>query len=211
MHNYHDVNNGLPPGRIWQAGWFGSCGYNFFQCQDTSWFVLMLPQFEQQTLANAFNYSVGVGGPLLPYAGGLLRQQHGHGHQDGGLPVPERPRHDLFHHARLRGRVQRPQASKGNYVASWGNTSGTSPASRASTATTINYMQSAFGQAGNIRFSTVTDGLSNTVFMGEILQGEQYDIRGVIWQSIAGGSHFMSRFTPNSTRDVYGISIRATC
>ena len=68
MHNYHDVNNGLPPGRIWQAGWFGSCGYNFFQCQDTSWFVLMLPQFEQQNLANAFNYSLGVGGPLLPVA-----------------------------------------------------------------------------------------------------------------------------------------------
>ena len=73
-------------------------------------------------------------------------------------------------------------------------------------ATPCSYQKSAFGQTGNIRFSTVTDGLSNTVFMGEILQGEQYDIRGVIWQSIAGGSHFMSRFTPNSTRDVYGIS-----
>ena len=67
MHNYHDVNNGLPPGRIWQAGLNG-CGYNFFQCQDTSWFVLMLPQFEQGNLANAFNYSLGAGGPLASWA-----------------------------------------------------------------------------------------------------------------------------------------------
>src|SRR4051812_22750896 len=69
LHNYHDVNNGLPPGRIWQAGLNG-CGYNFFQCQDTSWFVLMLPQFEQQPLATAFNSSLGVGGPLAPCPSG---------------------------------------------------------------------------------------------------------------------------------------------
>src|SRR3954466_7725000 len=65
LHNYHDVQGGLPPGRIWKNGLNG-CGYNFFQGQDTTWFILMLPQFEQQPLANAFNYSLGVGGPLAP-------------------------------------------------------------------------------------------------------------------------------------------------
>jgi len=29
VHNYHDQQGGLPPGRIWKSGQFG-CGYNFF-------------------------------------------------------------------------------------------------------------------------------------------------------------------------------------
>ena len=64
--------------------------------------------------------------------------------------------------------------------------SGTKPASRRNGGH-HQLPASAFGQTGNIRFSIVTDGLSNTVFMGEILQGELYDIRGVIWQTSPGG------------------------
>jgi prepilin-type N-terminal cleavage/methylation domain-containing protein/prepilin-type processing-associated H-X9-DG protein len=207
MHNYHDVNNGLPPGRIWQAGWFGSCGYNFFQCQDTSWFVLMLPQFEQQTLANAFNYSVGVGGPLAPMPVGFFANSTVTATKMAVFQCPsDRDMTFSITTAYAGGALSGPQASKGNYVASWGNTEWDQANITSAAGVTINYMQSAFGQAGNIRFSSVTDGLSNSVFMGEILQGELYDIRGVIWQSIAGGSHFMSRLTPNSMMDVYGVT-----
>jgi prepilin-type N-terminal cleavage/methylation domain-containing protein/prepilin-type processing-associated H-X9-DG protein len=207
MHNYHDVNNGLPPGRIWQAGWFGNCGYNFFQCQDTSWFVLMLPQFEQQNLANAFNYSVGVGGPLLPLPVGYFANSTVTATKISVFQCPS-DRDIMFSitPAYAGGALSGPQASKGNYVVSWGNTEWDQANIMNSSGITVNYLKSAFGQTGNIRFSSITDGLSNTVFMGEILQGEQYDIRGVIWQSIAGGSHFMSRLTPNSNQDIYGIA-----
>ena len=38
-------------------------------CQDTPWFVLLLPYYEQSTIANAFNYSLGSSGPLLGTGG----------------------------------------------------------------------------------------------------------------------------------------------
>jgi prepilin-type processing-associated H-X9-DG protein len=90
---------------------------------------------------------------------------------------------------------------------SWGNTQWDQADIVDASGNPVPFRKSAFGQYGNVRFSSITDGLSNTVFMGEILQGQQYDIRGVIWQSIAGGSHFMSRFTPNKPIDIYRVSL----
>src|SRR5262249_26050995 len=63
VHNYHDVNGGLPPGRIWSNSGFPTI---FSGQQNTTWFCLMLPMFEQGTLANAFNYTLGAEGPSAP-------------------------------------------------------------------------------------------------------------------------------------------------
>src|SRR5262249_55541339 len=63
MHHYHHSPKTLDPGRHWlqQAG---GCNVNFFAgCQSTPWFCMMLPQFEQQPLANAYNYDLGSEGP----------------------------------------------------------------------------------------------------------------------------------------------------
>src|SRR5215213_6170551 len=51
MHNYHDVNGSLPPG-------IKGC------CWGT-WILFVLPQIEQQSLFNAWNF----GGDLLYYQG----------------------------------------------------------------------------------------------------------------------------------------------
>src|SRR5205085_2648359 len=64
------------------------------------------------------------------------------------------------------------------------------------------FMKPAFGFY-NVTFASVTDGLSNTVFLGEVLQGEQYDVRGLIWSSIPGGGSFFSRMPPNNPVDFY--------
>ncbi len=208
MHNYHDVNNGLPPGRIWQAG-LNNCGYNFFQCQDTSWFVLMLPQFEQTNLANAFNYSLGAGGPLAPLPLGFFANSTVSATKINTFQCPsDRSITFQINPVYVGGALSGPRASKGNYVVSWGNTQWDQGQITNSSNVAVPFMKSAFGHDGRISFASVTDGLSNTVFMAEILQGSEYDVRGVIWQSIAGGSHFMSRFTPNKTRDLYGIANR---
>src|SRR5262245_31021475 len=63
VHNYHDVNNGLPPGRIWSNVNFPTI---FSGQQNTTWFCLMLPMFEQGVLANNYNYSLGAEGPAAP-------------------------------------------------------------------------------------------------------------------------------------------------
>ena len=206
IHNYHDINNGLPPGRIWQNGQYGQCGYNFFQCQDTSWFILMLPQFEQQNLANAFNYSLGVGGPLAPLPLGFFANSTVCATKIAVFQCPsDRVQNFQITPQYVGGALSGPTASKGNYVVSWGNTQW-DQSNITVNGNAVPYLKSAFGHDGTIRFANVIDGLSNTAFMAEILQGDMYDVRGVIWQSIAGGSHYMSRFPPNTPQDFYGGS-----
>jgi prepilin-type N-terminal cleavage/methylation domain-containing protein/prepilin-type processing-associated H-X9-DG protein len=204
MHNYHDQHNALPPGRIWRSGQFG-CGYNFFQCQDTSWFCLMLPHFEQGTLANAFNYTLGVGGPLAPMPLGYFANSTVTGTKMALFQCPSDTERRFRIDSRYQGGVLSGFThSKGNYVAAWGNTQW-DQANLTVGGNVVPYQKSAFGHEGNISFASFTDGTSNSVVMAEVLQGAETDIRGTIWQSVPGGSHYMSRFTPNKVQDVYGI------
>ncbi|ODT97557.1 MAG: prepilin-type N-terminal cleavage/methylation domain-containing protein [Planctomycetes bacterium SCN 63-9] len=209
MHNYHDTNLSFPAGRIWGAGILG-CGYNFFQCQDTSWFVLMLPQFEQQPLANAFNYNLGVGGPFAPpeypipvgfFANSTVTSTKLALFQcpsDRSITFQITPDY-------ASGALSGPRSSKGNYVVSWGNTQW-DQADLSVNGTTIPYRASAFGQTFTTSISKFTDGTGATALMSEVLQGEPFDIRGTLWQSVPGGSHYMSRFTPNATNDAYSVA-----
>jgi len=64
------------------------------------------------------------------------------------------------------------------------------------------FMKSAFGFY-NVGFQAISDGLSNTVLMAEVLQGELYDVRGLIWSTIPGGGSFFSRLPPNNPVDYY--------
>jgi prepilin-type processing-associated H-X9-DG protein len=96
-------------------------------------------------------------------------------------------------------------ARRGNYVASWGNTVWSQQDSAGGAATRnlpVVFRASAFGHQP-VRLSGVTDGTSGTIFTGEILQGSANDVRGAVW-TLAGV--FMSRFTPNGLRDVYGVA-----
>src|SRR5262245_3028814 len=67
--NYESANTVLPSGDTYGVG-NGFCSSPGFGngCQNTPWFVLMLPYIEQSTLYNAFNAPIGVEGPgLLGY------------------------------------------------------------------------------------------------------------------------------------------------
>ena len=69
------------------------------------------------------------------------------------------------------------------------------------------WLQSPFGfsRQGNGPFvckvASVTDGLSNTHFVSELLQGATDDIRGTIWVLNAGAGSYKTRFTPNGYSD----------
>ena len=128
MHNYHSANNSFPTGDIRKVGVplmpGSTCGSDIFSdCQNTPWFCLMLPYIEQGNLANSFNYQLGPEGPWAPAAAGVLRQQHGGGHQDRHVPVPQRPAKHVPGQPRLSAPpLAGPVFTKGNYGASWGNT-----------------------------------------------------------------------------------------
>lgn len=100
------------------------------------------------------------------------------------------------------GALSGPILTKGNYAVSWGNTNWQQAAIG-----TTNYLQSAFGHNGQLTFGSVTDGLSTTVFMAEVLQADTNDVRGLLWSTVPGGCSFMTRFTPNATQDYLGTAV----
>ncbi len=199
IHNYHDIYNAIVPPRIFQ---FSVCGGNVLSgCQDTPWFVLLLPQFEQGPMYNAFNFALGASGPAPAFLGLAVNSTV----TATKISVFQCPsdREMQFAPTILPGY---PQQTKGNYVVNWGNTQYDQGL------LTTNFPPGAtlpmpFPLNTTVRFSSVTDGLSNTVFMAEVLQGASTDVRGLIWSSLAGAGGFMTRFTPNSFFDFYQMPV----
>jgi prepilin-type processing-associated H-X9-DG protein len=54
-----------------------------------------------------------------------------------------------------------------------------------------------------VKMGDVSDGLSKTVALGEVIQGNTYDLRGFAWTPLPGGGMFMTRYTPNGTEDSF--------
>lgn len=71
LANYESANEWLPLGMVYAVnGVSGMPGAICMSpgganCQNTPWFVLMLPYLEQAPLYNAFNTSIGIEGPAL--------------------------------------------------------------------------------------------------------------------------------------------------
>lgn len=200
LHNYVSTHNVLPPGRIYGTG-FPTI---FAGAQNTTWFEMMLSFIEQAPLANAFNYDLGAEGPNAPVPLGFFANSTVSGTKIATFQCPS-DRQNTFqvtpsyiNYPPLNNTV----LTKGNYAVSWGNTNwGQSFETESNSNLGPVYLDSAFGHKGNISFASITDGTSNTVFVGEVMQGATNDIRGVMWSSIPGGGSFMTRFTPNGVTD----------
>jgi prepilin-type processing-associated H-X9-DG protein len=163
----------------------------------------MLPQFEQQALANAFNFSLGSEGPIAPVPLGFMANSTVASTRLAMFQCPtdvamtfQIPTSYLTYPP-----INNTVLTKGNYAVSWGNTNW-----QQSTVGTTNYLQSAFGHNGNLSFASVLDGLSTSVFMAEVLQAAVNDIRGLVWSTVPGGCSFMTRFAPNATVDLLGLT-----
>src|SRR5262249_40972300 len=168
-------------------------------CQDTPWFVLMLPQLGQQALYNNFNFALGTEGPAFLGFPGFFANTTVFGAKFGPFQCPsDRDESFRFQPGFAVKSFAGPTITKGNYAVSWGNTAWdqlnlTDPP--------VSYLTSAFGHTTRT-ISMVTDGTSHTVFIAEIRQGSFNDIRGVVWTSVPGAGSYMSRFTPNSRFDI---------
>ncbi len=202
LHNYHSAINSFPSGRI--AG--RNCAIGIWNgCQNTTWFVMMLPQIEQQALYNAFNFDLGQEGPIPPVP--PLGTQSNYTvlgtkidtfqcSSDREVRFQANPIFPFASDPSLQN------VSKGNYAVNWGNTGwgqNTIPG------TQNLYRESAFGHRFTMNFSKLRDGSSSTIFLSEILQGAELDSRGAIWTTQGGGGSYMSRFTPNAFKDFYNL------
>jgi len=206
IHNYASANGSFPPGRVWGPRPSKNNPADFptifSGTQNTTWFVLMLPQFEQQALYNAFNFALGsegYDGGGLAVAAGMFANSTIAATKISIFQCPsDRVQQFQINPGYAGGALSAPIFTKGNYGVSWGNTNwgqyheGTYGAI---------YQKSAFGHDGGVGYASVTDGTSNSVFVGEVMQGALFDIRGVMWSSVPGGGSFMSRYTPNGVRD----------
>jgi prepilin-type N-terminal cleavage/methylation domain-containing protein/prepilin-type processing-associated H-X9-DG protein len=206
IHNYHDLHNSLPPGRIWRAGPPGPAFPTIFSgTPNTTWFELMLPMIEQGALAAAFNFDLGAegypGNGFEPAAGFFANSTISATKLSTFQCPSDRQLTFKINPAYAGGLLSGPTMTKGNYAVSWGNTDWGQRAIG-----TQNYLPSAFGHDMNISFATITDGTSGTIFAAEVLQGAQYDVRGVMWSSVPGGGSFMTRFGPNKYQDYLNIS-----
>jgi prepilin-type N-terminal cleavage/methylation domain-containing protein/prepilin-type processing-associated H-X9-DG protein len=203
--NYHSAHNVLPPGRIWRAGPPGPSFPTIFSgTPNTPWFCLMLPLIEQGTLAAAFNFdlgSEGFPGPGLSAAAGYFANATVAATKLSTFQCPSDRVNDFkITPQYVGGLLSGPTLTKGNYAVSWGNTNW-----RQRTIGAQPYLPSAFGHDMRISFARLTDGTSNTCFVSEVLQGAQYDVRGVMWSTVPGGGSFMTRFTPNKYNDYLNI------
>jgi prepilin-type N-terminal cleavage/methylation domain-containing protein/prepilin-type processing-associated H-X9-DG protein len=209
LHNYESANNVFPSAVIYNTN-TPPCGSPGFGggCQNTPWFILMLPYIEQAPLANAFNYSIGVEGPQLnplqPL--GFLVNSTIYQSRIASFQCPS----DVQNTYSLQTIFQLPWTStKGNYGINWGNTDyGQGRLSGKFTSAPSLFLQSPFGIGTNplngpfnCRIASVTDGTSNTHFVAELLQGATDDIRGDMWVDNPGAGSYMTRFTPNGYRD----------
>jgi len=217
IHNYETANNVVVPGNIAGEGLTmmpgaGSCGRGIFSnCQNSPWFTLLLSQVEQGTLYNALNFTLGMEGPLVPLPLGFFANSSVALTKVAIFQCPS-DRNQLFQITPqyVGGALSGPVLTKGNYAVSWGNTywgqdqpaTTSYPMKDPITGLVPVFQKSAFGHY-NVKFANVTDGLSNTVFLAEVLQGDMYDVRGLLWSSIPGGGSFMSRMPPNNPIDYY--------
>jgi prepilin-type N-terminal cleavage/methylation domain-containing protein/prepilin-type processing-associated H-X9-DG protein len=205
MHNYHDTNGSLPPG-------VKSC------CWGT-WLVFMLPQIEQQSLFNAWNF----GGDYLYYQG-----QYDAPLRYGGVanltvtstrvnaymcPSDGNNQSLTGIGSTLSGVLYRITSQ--NYVVNFGNLH---------TPQQNSYMNVPFlgapfsdhdsrltgvsaGTRGQyvFNFSSINDGLTNTLLASECIVGvgtggqykSSYDLRGFSWWGSAAS--FVGWLAPNST------------
>lgn len=220
LHNYTETHGALPLGRTTlfpkdDSTFPGTVlGFVTSGTPETPWIALMLPFIERDDLAFSINYDLGLlGYPLLAgvQANSTIGQR-----RIGSFQCPS----DVDKEFELDlgsalgfGPGQKIIVSMGNYVVAWGNTdwlqrdlpSGSDPK-------VAKYLKSAFG-ALPVRLRDVSDGLSKTVFMGEVVKGgvgfnstsvATNDARGFIWFSVGGANVFNSRIPPNGSKDVYG-------
>jgi prepilin-type N-terminal cleavage/methylation domain-containing protein/prepilin-type processing-associated H-X9-DG protein len=181
LHNYMGTTGAFPIGTIIDAA--------NWPCQPslrTPWDMHILPYLEQTTVANAFNYQLGIAGP--GWAGSNANMSIVATRVNVFNCPSDQPQIFLA--------AWRP---KYNYGANWGNTNmGQLNIGTAGTKGYIPFLQSLFTVNKSRPISAITDGTSTTIMISEVIQAsDPSDQRCEWWNDV--NCNFMTFYTPNST------------
>jgi prepilin-type N-terminal cleavage/methylation domain-containing protein/prepilin-type processing-associated H-X9-DG protein len=191
MHNYHDVNGTLPPGKK------GCCW--------GTWLIFELPYVEQQSMFNAWNSS-GNNSPALAGALDTDFRYFGAANRtvtSNSLSVYLCPSDGKNAPLSVMTNGNMLACTSQNYAGNFGNTlqiQGDLPASP--------FGGAPFSDVGTpiadhsrtpwptFSFRDIPDGLSNTLIAAEVIVGQGADLRGFSWWGDAAG--FETYLAPNS-------------
>ena len=225
LHNYHDTYQALPPGAITRFPsvrlglfvLFTSGGYfdPHQSTAETPWSVPLLPFLEETAAWRDYDANAGVFGHVDLRPPRLMTGLNANGaflQRSVAVlrcPSDRRRSYDYDVNAIVSQNIGIPvvECARGNYAANWGNTTWQQSADLDGDGVDdpgVTYHTAPFARARSMTFSDVTDGLDSTVFLAEVVSGSGSDGRGAWFLPIPGGSHYMSRFTPNGFQDKYG-------
>ncbi|WP_020474325.1 DUF1559 domain-containing protein [Zavarzinella formosa] len=183
LHNYHDANGSLPAAL--PMGYFSSTWYSDVGGRDndrSGWVAPILPYIEQ----NAMGAQVQAWLTTLP---GVTCGAPFSTIKIPGLICPSDPNG---------GKISSlGQGFHSSYVTCHGNQYATETADPRG----LNRNGMFYG-ISQVTLGTVTDGLSNTAMVSELLQSPDtttHDIRGRVWNAIHAGITFSTIYPPNST------------
>jgi prepilin-type processing-associated H-X9-DG protein len=189
MHNYESTFKILPYPNSRQGGASGCNGLGSPARRRISYPVRLWPYIEQQALYDKYDFNLN-----FHHTGTA-----GTGNEP--LVVVQVP---LYFCPSDRQGMWEPPAdshrrSRGNYVLNWG------AADFCQNRTAYpDYKPSPFGPNRSERFAAITDGLSNTMFMSEVLQSrtdEHFDFRGDILNDDVACAQYMTLNSPNAGVD----------
>ncbi|RCS41198.1 DUF1559 domain-containing protein [Bremerella cremea] len=171
MHNYHDTYNSFP------AGAYGCCW--------GTWQVSILPYIEQKNLYENYNITDKYATSESRYSGSDNTDVTRVRLDALTCPsdIPNAPLSSITSH---------------NYAANYGNTGYAQQADLNGVifgGAPFEYVSG--GSNEFYGFKDVVDGTSNTLLVGEVLQGQKTDLRGFSWWGDA--SSFTAYLAPNST------------
>ncbi len=191
MHQYHDIHGTLPPGKK------GCCW--------GTWLVFVLPQVEQQALFNAYNYA-GNNRPGQPVGFDIDLRYFGVANRtvtSTRLAVYLCPSDGTNAPLEVVTGSQTLACTSQNYAANFGNT-----LQIQDDLPTIHFGGAPFADAGSpladqsrpaqrtVSLRDLTDGLSSTLLLSEVIVGQGADLRGFSWWGDAAG--FETFRSPNS-------------
>ena len=183
-HNYHDTNGYLMP-MVSPSG-----------CCWGTWTILMLPYIEQD---NAFRLYQNWGGTDTVASGFPAPGLGRYGSAPNTTNVTTR-RYPIFSCPSDKNNAPISNITNINYVVNGGN-GGTygapGPAPLPAGYVRMPGMFDGQNRTAQIKLTDVTDGLTNTIMFGEVLQGQGRDLRGFAWWGDA--SAFSTYYPPNTT------------
>jgi prepilin-type N-terminal cleavage/methylation domain-containing protein len=190
FHNYHDTYNALPFAGVSNGGaprGLGGCWGD-----DNSWFESTLPFIEQGNLFNNFNFAVSVGAP-----GGAAQDTPASPfYWNEQVQESEIPAHFCPSDSRA---IQEQgggwQVTRTNYLVNLGNTNYGQVNQG-----TVTFRGAPFSFGKSHRFGDISDGLSNTLLLSEIIVPKDTGWAGYLGVPIyQGGAGFTAYYSPNST------------